>query len=167
MSCPCKSNSSFSLQLLELFLLVDVGGLLLTHMGGMWELSWSYGPYRLLGFVHSSVLCVFAVYMSCTARQPESVGLFSSRCGKKEWRNALPSPCLCFWWTVKDPSICFENLLTKAGNAVCALSMAEQDLWKIPTVHLGVPSKSYTCRCSVPHLITRQWFKVFEILSAV
>lgn len=155
MSSPCKSNPSFSLQLLELFLLVDVGGLLLTHMGGVWELSWSYGPYRLLGFVHSSVLCVFAVYMSCTARQPESVGLFSTRCGKKEWRNVLPSACLCFWRTVKGPSVCFENLLTKGGNAVCALSMAEQHLWKIPTVHLGVPSKYYTCRCSVPHLITR------------
>lgn len=26
---------------------------------------------------------------------------------------------------------------------------------------------SYTCTCSVPHLITRQWFKLFEMLSAV
>lgn len=101
--------------------IVGVGGCgrsAVSHMGRREDLSWSYRLHYVLRFVHSlvsgvSLLCV------CLAQQGSLslwVCFVAGMVTRGEGACSLVSPCLCFWWIVKGPPVCFENLLQRKAK---------------------------------------------------
>lgn len=121
-----------------------------------------------LGFIHSSVSCVSFLCVSRAARQLECVGLICSRYSNKGWRNALFSQSLSLLlvdskrtyllWKPADKGR-QSNLCPQRGRTTmwpASLKGPNSASWS--PIQTLLARSSYTCRCSVPHLITRQWF---------
>lgn len=149
----------------------------------MWEVcSWpirrklenrSYRPHHLLGFEHSSVNCV--PFAACT--QQGSRSLWVCFVAEMVTRTLLSQSLSLFlvdsWrssyllWKPADKGR-QSNLCPQHGRTIvwpASLKDPNSASWSL--IQTVLMQNSYTCRRSVPHLITRQWFKLFEILKAV